>query len=77
MRLSTALLLAAALLPATVALARTKPVSLQDQQQAACYDDVNKFCKDAMPDVDMVTACMQDKKPVVSAKCAAMWDVAD
>ncbi|MDX7953560.1 hypothetical protein P7D22_20560 [Lichenihabitans sp. Uapishka_5] len=70
----TACLLAFALLPATAALAKVKPVSLQDRQQAACYDDVNKFCKDAMPSVDKVTACMQDKKPLVSEKCAALWD---
>lgn len=57
------------------AMAKTKQPSLQDRQQAACYDDVNKLCKDAMPDVDKVTACMKDKKSMVSAKCAAMWDV--
>ena len=71
-------LLAAFVLPAGHAAATTiKPPTLQDQQQAACYDDVNKFCKDEMPNVDKVTACMKDKKSVVSAKCAAMWDVAD
>ena len=59
----------------TAAFAKDKSVSLRDQQQAACYDDVQKFCKDAMPDVDKVTACVSDKKSVVSAKCAAMWDV--
>ena len=59
----------------TVASAKTKSVSLRDQQQAACYDDVMKFCHDAVPDEAKVTACMQDKKSVVSAKCAAMWDV--
>ena len=62
-------------LSAPAAFAATKEVSLKDKQQAACYDDVNKLCKDALPDVDKVTACMKDKKPLVSAKCAAMWDV--
>lgn len=57
------------------AFAKSKEVSLRDQQQAACYDDVNKLCKDDMPDVDKVTACMSGKKSMVSAKCAAMWDV--
>ena len=61
-------------LSAPAAFAATKEISLQDKQQAACYDDVNKLCKDALPDVDKVTACMKDKKPLVSAKCAAMWD---
>ncbi len=58
----------------TGAFAKDK-VTLRDQQQAACYDDVQKFCKDEVPDVDKVTACMSTKKSMVSAKCAAMWDV--
>jgi hypothetical protein len=78
MRLIGPLLIASLLLPSTAAMASSvKPPSLRDKQQAACYDDVNKLCKDAMPDVDKVTSCMQDKKPMVSEKCAAMWDVAD
>lgn len=74
---SIRLMISAALLATftTAGYAKTKPVSLRDQQEAACYDDVNKFCKDAMPDVDKVTACMSTKRSVVSAKCAAMWDV--
>lgn len=60
---------------ATNAVAKTKPVSLRDQQQAACYDDVMKLCKDAVPDEAKVTTCMEGKKSMVSAKCAAMWDV--
>jgi hypothetical protein len=75
MRTIGVLCVAALVTVASSALAKNKEVSLQDKQQAACYDDVNKFCKDAMPDVDRVTACMKDKKSVVSAKCAAMWDV--
>lgn len=78
MRSIALLVFAAAVLPATMAAATTiKPPTNRDKQQAACYDDVNKFCKDEMPDVDKVTACMKDKKSVVSAKCAAMWDVVD
>lgn len=49
--------------------------SLRDQQQAACYDDVQRLCANAMPDVDKVMACMKPKKAVVSAKCRALWDV--
>ena len=49
--------------------------TLQDRQQAACYDDVQRLCADAVPDVDAVTACMKTKRKQVSAKCAAMWDV--
>ncbi len=71
----TLVLIAACISCSNAVWARQKPVSLQDQQQAACVGDVQKFCKDAMPDVDKVTACMKTKKSVVSAKCAAMWDV--
>ena len=49
--------------------------TMRDRQQAACYNDVQRLCGSAMPDVDKVTACMKDKRPKVSAKCSAMWDV--
>ena len=49
--------------------------TLRDRQQAACYGDVQRLCGSAMPDIDKVTACMKDKRPKVSAKCSAMWDV--
>ena len=70
--------LALALCAATIttgAFAKVKPVSLRDQQQAACYGDVMKLCKDSVPDEAKVTACMSDKKDVVSPECAKMWDV--
>jgi hypothetical protein len=57
------------------ALAAPSGPTLQDKQQAACYDDVQRLCGDALPDVDKATACMKDKRPQVSAKCSAMWDV--
>lgn len=47
--------------------------SLQDRQQAACYDDVMRLCSDAVPDVDRVTACMKTKRAEVSAPCAAFY----
>lgn len=77
MRISTCLL-AAILTAATsgAALAgKTDEPSLQDKQQAACYDDVQRLCANAMPDVAKVTACMKDKRPLVSKKCSDMWDV--
>ena len=49
--------------------------SLQDRREAACFDDVQRLCANAIPDVDKVTVCMKDKRPLVSAKCSAMWDV--
>lgn len=57
------------------AFAKSSGPTLQDQQQAACYDDVQKFCGTALPDEAKVRACMEPLKEKVSAKCRAMWDV--
>ena len=54
--------------------AKDAAVTRQDQQQAACYDDAQRLCGDAMPDVDKVIACMKPRKAQVSAKCAAFYD---
>ena len=56
-------------------MAATKGPSLQDRQQAACYNDAQKLCPDAIPNVEKVTACMADKRAQVSPACAAMYDV--
>lgn len=56
------------------AVAATSEPTLQDQQQAACYNDVQRLCADAVPDVDKVTACMKAKRSMVSAKCAKMYN---
>ena len=55
--------------------ARNNGPTLRDQQQAACYGDVQRLCGNAMPDVEKVTACMKPKKALVSAACRALWDV--
>lgn len=55
------------------AVAATSEPTLQDRQQAACYNDVQRLCQDAVPDVDKVTACMKAKRSQVSAKCAKMY----
>ena len=47
--------------------------TLQDRQQAACYDDVMRLCSEDLPDVDRVTACMKGKRQQVSAPCAAFY----
>lgn len=71
--LSATIGLAVAFAPA--AFAKNNGPTLQDQQQAACYGDVQKFCGSAMPDVEKVTTCMKPLKEKVSAKCRALWDV--
>ena len=45
----------------------------EDQLQAACYPDINRLCKDAMPDEDKVTACMKLHKAEVGEKCKAAY----
>ena len=70
------LLLGAALMVAltTAASASMKAVTLQDKQQAACYNDVQKLCPGLIPDVDKVTQCMKSKRAEVSPECGAMYD---
>ena len=58
---------------AGAAFAATSEPTLQDQQQAACYNDVQKLCGEAMPDVEKVTACMKTKRSQVSARCAKFY----
>lgn len=64
----TAGLLLSAAAPAFAA-QPTAPTA-DDKLQAACYPDVDKFCKDAVPDVDKVTACMKQHKAEISQKCS-------
>ena len=49
--------------------------SLQDQRQAACYNDAQRLCGQFIPDAERVEACMKPRKREVSAKCRALWDV--
>ena len=72
MKLRTLALALCAAAITTGAFAKTKTVSLRDQQQAAAR--VRAHVHGVARSV-RVTACMSDKKSVVSAKCAAMWDV--
>ena len=71
MKLFPALCIAGLLLSSTAPVWATQPQapSADDKLQAACYPDVEKLCKDAMPDEDKVTACMKQHKSQVSAKC--------
>lgn len=69
----TAGLLLCAAAPAWAA--QTQPPSADDKLQAACYPDVEKLCKDAMPDETKVTACMKQHRSQVSAKCQEAYKV--
>lgn len=74
LRLVSVAAFAVALSPLAQANSPSGP-TLKDRQEAACYNDVQRLCGKAMPDVDKVTDCMKDKRPQVSAKCSALWDV--
>ncbi|MDX7951670.1 hypothetical protein P7D22_10875 [Lichenihabitans sp. Uapishka_5] len=65
------LLLSAAVAPALAA--GPQAPTAEDKLQAACYPDVEKLCKDAMPDEAKVAACMKQHKSEISAKCEAAY----
>ena len=58
---------------AVQAMAAVSTPSVDDKQQAACYDDVNRLCKDAMPDEDKVATCMKQHKAEVSDRCKTAY----
>ena len=47
---------------------RRRP-SDDDVLQAACYPDVQRLCKDDIPDEKKITACRERKKAQISRKC--------
>ncbi len=70
------LILAATLLAfaATGALAQMQPTTQEQQdemqqQQMACGNDVYTLCSDAIPDRDLITACLKKHWKDVSADC--------
>lgn len=63
----TATLLLTAAAPAFAA--QVQSPSADDKLQAACYPDINKFCKDAMPDEAKVASCMKQHKAEISKTC--------
>ena len=71
MRIQLSVTMLLALAPAT--LANTTTVTLQDRQQAACYNDVQALCGDFIPDVDKTTECMAKKRTQVSPGCAKYY----
>jgi hypothetical protein len=39
------------------------------EEQAACRPDVDRFCRDAVPDTFRVLACLQSERTRISAPC--------
>ena len=49
--------------------AKVRTQSDQDKLQAACYGDVERLCKDDIPDEGKITICMEGKKSQISQQC--------
>ena len=72
--LKSALILCAALtLGVTSASAKVRRPSDDDILQAACYPDVQRLCKDEIPNEKKITACMERKKAQISHKCTEAY----
>ena len=54
---------------ATAATAKVRVPSDDDKLQAACYPDVQRLCKDAIPDEGKITVCMEQQKSSISSGC--------
>lgn len=61
-----------ALLGASCTTARAV-VTLQDRQQAACYNDAQRLCGAFFPDGDKIEACMLQMKSKVSPACRKFY----
>lgn len=51
------------------AFARIHQPSLRDREQAACYNDAMRLCKDAVPNEAKIARCMRAKIAQVSTGC--------
>ncbi len=67
--IGVAVLLAGFSTAAFAATANKAKPNLRDQEQAACYDDATRLCKDDVPDEKKIEACMRSKMSQVSAGC--------
>lgn len=64
-----AVCITALVISATAVSAKVRVPSDQDKLQAACYPDVQRLCKDAIPDEGKITVCMEQQKSLISAGC--------
>ncbi|MCW6508815.1 hypothetical protein [Lichenifustis flavocetrariae] len=56
-----------------VATAKVRQPTEDDVLRAACFPDVQRLCKDAIPDEGKIRACMDEKKAMISAKCTRAY----
>ena len=56
------------------AFAKVRSPTDQDRLQAACYADVQRLCKDDIPDEDKIRLCMEGKKSQISTECTSAYN---
>jgi hypothetical protein len=44
------------------------------EQRAACEGDAQRLCAQYIPDIDRITACMQQNRARLSRPCRAVFD---
>ena len=72
--LRTAALLAFGLLPMAGAMPALAQAQAHDPKAAElCTPDVMRLCSEFVPDVDLITGCMQKNRRQLSPECAAMF----
>ena len=59
---------------ATAASAKVRVPTDDDKLQAACYPDVKRLCRDAMPDEGKITVCMEQQKASISPGCLEAYE---
>ncbi|MDX7952936.1 hypothetical protein P7D22_17365 [Lichenihabitans sp. Uapishka_5] len=57
----------------TPASAKVRRPTDTDVLQAACYPDVQRLCKDDIPNEAKITACMKRHKTEISRKCTEAY----
>ena len=57
----------------SAAFAKVRSQSDQDRLEAACYADVQRLCKDDIPDEGKITLCMEGKKSQISTQCTSAY----
>jgi hypothetical protein len=47
------------------------------EQQMACTPDVWRLCRDQIPDVNRIVACLRQNTPVLSSGCRAVFETSN
>jgi hypothetical protein len=58
----------------TAALAQLNPLQGTQQEQAACRPDVQRYCKEHIPDTFRILACLQNNRARISRACRGVLE---